>query len=360
MKTIHYEKELKVKLRRYKRILDILNPEQQEILRESIETIELNLAKEKMQDTDSLEDALINEYDNLKESESFWPIIEGFTDFIEDEDSDRYPYPDIDMSNKEILTLTYDFFKNGTSKYFFSLFEQLFKQRRRIYFVNSSVPGFYGDTLFLNYDKSFYVQIGRMHEFNDIAVMAHEYGHGIQYLINYNRNIFYGLFPFSEVVSIFFELICGEYYTKNLSLGNKARISLYDNWNITCRDAQALNQEIQIFKSSKIKRDESTEKKKRRLWTFIENSDYNKLVDLIMQNHSSDFSYILAYSIATNLFMIYLRDPDYAFYLLKKLIEIDLNLSPETYLQEIIKLGIIPNEVLEEFDRHLKRELKRL
>ena len=45
MKTIHYEKELKVKLRRYKRILDTLNPEQQEILRESIETIELNLAK---------------------------------------------------------------------------------------------------------------------------------------------------------------------------------------------------------------------------------------------------------------------------------------------------------------------------
>ena len=79
-----------------------------------------------------------------------------------------------------------------------------------------------------------------------------------------------------------------------------------------------------------------------------------------MQNPSSDFSYILAYSIATNLFMIYLRDPDYAFYLLKKLIEIDLNLSPETYLQEIIKLGIIPNEGLEEFDRHLNRELKRL
>ena len=153
MKTIHYEKELKVKLRRYKRILDTLNPEQQEILRESIETIELNLAKEKIQDTDSLEDALINEYDNLKEFESFWPIIEEFTDFIEDEDSDRYPYPDIDMSNKEILTLTYDFFKNGTSKYFFSLFEQLFKQRRKIHFVNSSVPGFYGDTLFLNYDK---------------------------------------------------------------------------------------------------------------------------------------------------------------------------------------------------------------
>ena len=360
MKTIHYEKELKVKLRRYKRILDTLNPEQQEILRESIETIELNLAKEKIQDTDSLEDALINEYDNLKEFESFWPIIEEFTDFIEDEDSDRYPYPDIDMSNKEILTLTYDFFKNGTSKYFFSLFEQLFKQRRKIHFVNSSVPGFYGDTLFLNYDKSFYVQIGRLHEFNDIVVMAHEYGHGIQYLINYNRNIFYGLFPFSEVVSIFFELICGDYYTKDLSLGNKARISLYDNWNTTCKDAQALNQEIQIFKSSKIKRDESTEKKKRRLWTFIENSDYNKLVDLIMQNPSSDFSYILAYSIATNLFMIYLRDPDYAFYLLKKLIEIDLNLSPETYLQEIIKLGIIPNEGLEEFDRHLNRELKRL
>ena len=359
MKTICYEKELKVKLRRFQRNIDALNPEQQEIIKDSIETIKIALTHERLKFSDNLEDVIIHEYNNLKEFKNFWDIIDAFSDFSED-DTERYPYPDLDVSNKELLTLTYDFFKNGTPKYFFSLFEQLFNQRGRIRFISSSIPNFYGDALFLNYDKSFYIQMNRAHEFSDISIMAHEYGHGIQFLMNYNRNIFFTLFAFSEIVSIFFELICAEYYSKDKTLGNKAIISLYDNWNTTIGNACGLNQEIQIFKSCKLTHMESIKKMRKILGGFIENNDYEKLCNLIATSPSLDFIYVFAYSIVTSLFMIYLTDHDFAFYLLQKIIEIDLNLSPDAYLQEIIKLGIIPNEGLKEFDSHLKRELKRI
>ncbi len=359
MKEIYFEKELKVKLRRFRRLIGKIDPELEKILEESIETIEKLMKKEKKKILYTFDNLLINELDNLKEFKLLWPFLEDFTIF-DDADIDKYPYPSLDVSNEELLTLTYDFFKNGTSTYFFSLFKQLFKQRRRILFINSSIPEFYGDLTFLNYDKTIYMQIKREHEFNDIITMAHEYGHGIQFLINYNRNIHYSLFPFSEIISIFFELICGHYYSKDKSLCSKAIISLYDNWNMVCKDAIALNQEIQIFNTTGIHGYESIDEIQHKLFTCFNEMNMDQLLNLFILQPSFDFVYVFAYSIATNLFMIYLRDPDYAFYLLQKLIEIDLSLSPEQYLDEIFNLGIIPNEKLEEFDKHLKRELKRI
>ena len=60
------------------------------------------------------------------------------------------------------------------------------------------------------------------------------------------------------------------------------------------------------------------------------------------------------------LFKIYLNDSDFAFYLLQKIMEINPNLPPREYLEQIKNLGIIPNSSISEYDLHLKRELKRV
>ena len=57
--------------------------------------------------------------------------------------------------------------------------------------------------------------------------------------------------------------------------------------------------------------------------------------------------------------MIYLKDPEYALYLLTKLINIDLRLSKEEYLDKIIDLGIMPCDNLSSYDAHVKRGLIR-
>ena len=361
MKAFCYEKELKIKLRRFKKLIGSLDPERQTILEESIETINLNLIRWQGIITNSLNDVLFNEYKVLNGFRQFWSLLADYTEIDAVQlDDEKYPYPDIsDVTNSELLDLTYEFFKNGTSKYFFSIFEQLFKQRKKVFFINSSAPNFYADSMFLNFDKSFYIQMNRGYEFNDISTMAHEYGHGIQYLINYNRNIFYSLQSFSEIVSTFFELICEHYYSKDKRFASKAIITLYDNWYNACIDATTLNQEIGIFNAINLKENEKENKTKRKLDQFIKTSDKVKLGKLLDQQISECFIYTFAYSIATTLFMIYLDDQEFAFYLLQKLIEINLGLSKEEYLKEIINLGIIPNERIMDFDVHLKRELKK-
>ena len=40
--------------------------------------------------------------------------------------------------------------------------------------------------------------------------------------------------------------------------------------------------------------------------------------------------------------------------------EINPNLPPREYLEQIKNLGIIPNSSISEYDLHLKRELKRV
>ena len=87
---------------------------------------------------------------------------------------------------------------------------------------------------------------------------------------------------------------------------------------------------------------------------------YFELSDLLDCRPSEDFIYIIAQSIVNELYMIYLDDPEKAFYLIKKIIDIDLNLPPRVYLDEINRLGINPNQNIDEYNMHLKRELKKI
>ena len=53
-----------------------------------------------------------------------------------------------------------------------------------------------------------------------------------------------------------------------------------------------------------------------------------------------DYIYVIAFNIATNLFMIYKNDPDYAFYLVYKIINLDLNMNKEEYFKQLQCLDI--------------------
>ena len=206
-----YKKELEAKLRELKRLVKTASGEQREVINETISTIEDNLVKPCRLVNYTLEERLLYEYQNMIEFRPLWDLCESLAD-LSDNEILKLPYPKLDLKNKEVLELTHDFFKNVTPSWIYDLFMKIFKQRTNLHFINYNKSLFYADTVFLKYYNTCYIQMARKYEFSDIPTLAHEFGHGIQFLSNYHANIFTNLKAFSEIVSSFFEFICGYYY----------------------------------------------------------------------------------------------------------------------------------------------------
>ena len=354
-----YYRELKQKLEKFIKMRNIVVPEQSADLEMTIDTIQTAIDKIKIIERETVEEDILYAYYNLKDYRFLWSFCENLAEYITD-DMPKLPETTLKISDKEAMDLTHDFFKKCTPPDIYELFMHLFRQKKHFYFINESEPTFYADSLFLKFDKSFYAQMNRKYEFDDITTIAHEYGHGIQFLLNYHSSLFNQLAPFSEIISTFFELICTEYYTQDSSLGKIAISANYLLWDINCESALAITQLLQILKAIDIEKYETKQDLYENIALFIEANQSEALEELLETSPSNDFAYVLAYIIAIELFLIYQKDPEYAFYLIKRLIAIDLNLSPEHYLDEIVNLGILPGNGFDAFEKHMKRELTRL
>lgn len=146
--------------------------------------------------------------------------------------------------------------------------------------------------------------------------MAHEYGHGIQFLTNFNGTLLNSLYAFHEIVSTFFELLCIEYYAKDTEIGKKAIAANYEFWNIICESAFSLTRELQILKLIKNNSSKNPRSVRKSIDFFTKHSDSDELSDIVEVCPSQDFIYIIGYVFAVELYLIYEKDQDYAFYLL--------------------------------------------
>ena len=354
-----YYEALRKKLKEFESLRGKVSEDKKEELEESIKTIKSYLIKP-YTILETLEECLFSEYQSLIGSQKLWPLCENLAKHVDD-DMPHYPYPDLILTNNDLLELTHDFFKNATSKEIYQLFLKLYRQRKNAYFVDGQYElSFYADCMYLPFDKSFYLRIEKRNEFADVATMAHEYGHGIQFLTNYSGTLLTSLYAFHELISTFFELLCTEYYTKDTTLGKKAIASNCEFWDVTCENAFLLNKELQILKSIKTYSNNDTNDIKTFFEFLTKHSNTKELEEIIGVHPSYDFIYIIGYIFAIELYLIYKENPDYAFYLLKKIMVIDLRKDSESYFKEILKLGIIPTSSLDSFKSHLKRELNRL
>ena len=352
-----YNQELKEKLKEYIAIREHVDPRDLAKLNESINTIR-NLLNNHSRKKSSIESDILEDYTYLSKYPFLWPIAREISEYTTDE-ALLPPKNNLSIKEEEIIGLVHDFFKNCGSRHFFLLFLKIIKGRKNIRFIrrpNRSCS----NCLFLNYDKSFYIQIQREYSFNDISNLAHEIGHIIQFLTNYNINIFHQNEPYSEIVSVFFELICYHHYSQDTSLYFSAILCHFQHWDSLCEDAKSLSSELQIIDTIKINENKSKIKLKENIRKFINANDCFYFKEIIAERPVQNFIYIIAQSIAVELFKIYLNNPDFAFYLLQKIMEINPNLPPREYLEQIKNLGIIPNSSISEYDLHLKRELKRV
>ena len=353
-----YNKELKEKLKAFKKLRENATGEEKELLDTLIDII-LDILKSKPIKIRNYQDQILLDYNFLTLYRYLWPLVNDISKIAND-DITSIPYPQLDVDNKELIGLVHDFFKNGTTKEIFELFCKLYKKRKSLYFLKSQDPTIYANSLYLPYDESFYVQMSRKNEFNDIAILTHEYGHGIHLLSNFSPNLYNNLIVYSEIVSMFFELICSDYYSKIKEFEKSAIVTQFETWDMATENAKSLFQEFSILSAIDINEFQSQGDLIKNIDSFVSSVNQSELSDLLDCRPSEDFIYIIAQSIVNELYMIYLDDPEKAFYLIKKIIDIDLNLPPQIYLSEINKLGINPNQNIDEYNMHLKRELRKI
>lgn len=359
MQVNWYKKLFKERLRKLESMRKTVNGKELELISSTILILhDLLDTKDKFFSEENFEmEFLEQEYKNLVPSSFLWNSVREFSTFHFPDDIDVPMVPDLKISNKDVLDLVHDFFKNATNKEIYELFMKLFKERKKyLHFVNSAPEDFYGDSIYLPYSNELFIQMTRQYEFADISTLAHEYGHGIQFLVSFHDNMYQKNIVFIEIISMFFEMIITEYYSNGNELKKGAIINQFDSLDTLFEDARFLWQELDVLETFKIREFENKNVLKAKMQSFIDNPTLNieELCDCLP---SGNYLYIIATTIATELFMIYLNDPDKAFYLLFKIMHIDWRLSPEDYYEEIIKLGILPNEHMNDYTDHIKRKL---
>ncbi len=254
--------------------------------------------------------------------------------------------PTLNLKQEDLLELVHTFFKEATTKQFYQDFLHFFQKRATHFHIYSAPALLYADATYLPYYQESYIQINARHELLDIPTIAHEYAHSIQFFHNYNKNLFKELIPFVEIVSTFIELICTEFITEQY-YEKIGIITQFEELDTTLENIKSLKDEIRLLKTMSSSNIDS-----------IITDDDN--IDIIEESASSYFIYDTAWLIATNLFQIYLNDPEKAFYFLYKIINLDTNLSAKDYFQELTKLGLTTPEGLKTYDNYIKRKLTRL
>lgn len=330
-------RDILIKLHELEKIKSCVPNEKMPDLTSSIFILKAFLAEEEFVE-ESLDEIFESEYHYLTKYGFLWDYSKSLAKHTND-DILNIPYPNTNFNKSEIIALVHDFFKNATSPRIYELYLQLSK--RNPYFTSFKNPEFHADSIFIPFDSSFYTRINLRNEFSDIATIAHEYGHGIEFLLNYGNNRFNALAPFLEIVATFFELLCLEYYSADKTLYKKAISANFVFFDTTVENAHLLTKEMHLLESPPEEVNEEVE-------------------DILLSRTSLDFPYIIAYTFAIELFAIYQKDADYAFYILEKLISIDTNLPPEEYLKAINNLGLNPDTNTTNYENHLKRELTRL
>lgn len=261
------------------------------------------------------------------------------------------------LSDDELYCLVHDFYRDMTDEETFKTFMYMFKRRdkwlhtTRLMEVNPD-PW----SLFLPYFNEVHIRCRRDRlSLNDPVNLAHEYGHGVQFLTNFHPNIFSGNEFYVEIVSIFFELLMFEYLSGIPEF---------------CPAAEYGRARI-LHNNIKVSEEVNSYGKILELWGFVFSLPFShgkkilnnevralygnecSIKSLVEKDLVKDIPYIVGYAFAIEILMNYKKDREWGLAILRGLLEIDLSRPCTEYYQELLKLGITPGEHLEEYKQHI-------
>lgn len=237
------------------------------------------------------------------------------------------------------------------------MFLKIYNQNKKSIHIIDKDYSYPGDTLYIDYFNKTYIQVYKDHTFEDLTTLAHEFGHAIQFNSNYNINYFKDLNVYLEIVSIFFELLCCEYFYKSefkLNALASEYSAIYDNIE-SCKD---LKEEFKIFRKINYFEHENKNDLKNKINKIASTLpiEYTKyFIDILPRDY---YIYSFAFVVASNLIKLYKKDRDFAFLILKELINIDLKVNAYKYYQELENLDLVTTDGLKNLTRNIKRRCK--
>ncbi len=206
------------------------------------------------------------------------------------------------------------------------------------------------------YGRKVHIRFKRTGGINDFLDLCHEYGHAVQFLTNFDLGFYGENDIFTEIVSIFFELLSLEYMTTVDEFRCVAYSHRGKYFEDIAESSGFLVLEQDLLSLWEIEKEES----KRPRISILDKEVQDSIVDgedatmeeLLNMNLSNEFIYCLGYIIAVELLENYRVNREWGLYLLKELMRIDQSLPREEYYQRILCL-VTPNEHLDDYKRHI-------
>ncbi len=302
---------------------------------------------------------LEEDYIELTSSSYLWPYIKSIAkihnDFVPNFSDDK-----ANFSKDEIISLLHDFFKNGTNKDIYKLFCNIYENNKKnIHFIDSDELLYAGEIIYLEYFNKTYIQIFKGYSFEDISTFAHEFGHAIQFNLNYHDNLHDELRVYIEIISLFFELICLEYFKKSEYKDASFKTS-YFTLEEHLQNSKIVTGEFVLLDAIKIDKYENKLKLRSNIENLIKELDIDLIRSIVNIRPSFNYIYSFSFLVATNLFMIYRKDPEKALYIANNIISLDGNLTGYLYLEELKKLNIVNPVKTKEYKELIHKRCRKL
>jgi len=263
------------------------------------------------------------------------------------------------LQDEELINLVDKFFQDTVTPEMHSkILKVLKKGHNQIHFDRLMDSNLYGDTFYIPYYDEIHIRMKRHHKFSDIKILAHELGHAMQFLTNFNSNIYEENFAFCEVISTFFELLLCDYmkqFPKFKDAAENAELKWFNFCTQHCR-LYLLENEMMLHWFEI--RNQNPERHYALLQNLLRELEVNydtilegnldKLFSLELHTYTP---YAIGYILAIELFFVYRKDKELGLLLLEEYMKMDLRTSKEKYYENILAFGITPNKNLENYKK---------
>lgn len=243
------------------------------------------------------------------------------------------------------------------------LLELYSKRAGRLYACTSfAINRFTGHCYLSSILKEYLIDFCKTNNLSMNSTLVHEYGHALGFALRDYKALDYTYHAFSEVESIFIELLFYEYLEKNYRLKNAALVAQSTFSDTICDSADIILNKFDYAYVLKNMIEKGKDFNLLSLKAAVDDTyGYEQIrtyLKSIMYPAEDYLPYVYSYLIAIELLKRYHDDPAYAFALYKKIAGLEGQTANEKN-DTLLNLGIIPGENYESYIKGLARKLKR-
>lgn len=263
----------------------------------------------------------------------------------------------INLTKEDILSLTYDFYKN-IDKEIFKTFENLFNERNtHLKFITSKYD-YSGQTHYSKSSNEIFIELEYSNSFDNLLTAVHEYGHAIRFKTLKNNPMTISRQAYQEIESTFMEILAIDYFTnldafKHLKYNEKKKY-----FNSFYTQAAFINFKMFIkylYDNFKLNNDDTGYTAFKHYLNDNYNISANQLKQIYEFTSSYFMRYVLSLFVTFELYSIYNSDKQKAIYLYKEILKLT-DENPIDIDNKLKKMNIIIGNNVDAFTKKLERK----